>query len=378
MKRLVLLVFLPFSACFSPKVSLQESKHSPGRYSHRSSPQTSLHLAVDTGVLSIVAGSVAGAVGVGVAYPLDALKTKVQTLRSGPIDQESRIGGLSTVETQFNYPSLNVTDFAMASDGTLATVIPTVYAPSTTEIAAPAEDLRQMNLLQLFSYLSQRDGFSSFFSGVQSMMMGQALIKAMAFSVNTNAIPFFQHYTSHDTSLLLAAALSGFVTSFPTAPVERIKVMMQAQRKGTYTSDTDCFLRILQKDGVSGFLTRGLGLTVLRDAPSYPIYFVLYEWLMETDLAHHLPYPIAPLLFGAFAGCMSWWPVYPIDCVKTEIQNKESGPSLSIVQVTRDMYDRDGLRAFWDGLDAKMLRAGVNHAVTFLLFDLIMDVFGAK
>jgi hypothetical protein len=38
-----------------------------------------LNLAVDGALISLAAGAVAGSIGVGAAYPLDALKTKAQT-----------------------------------------------------------------------------------------------------------------------------------------------------------------------------------------------------------------------------------------------------------------------------------------------------------
>jgi solute carrier family 25 carnitine/acylcarnitine transporter 20/29 len=56
--------------------------------------------------------------------------------------------------------------------------------------------------------------------------------------------------------------------------------------------------------------------------------------------------------------------------VKTIVQNTEGDP-ISSIQVVKDLYASGGLGAFFDGLTPKMLRAAVNHAVTFWVYDLV-------
>jgi solute carrier family 25 carnitine/acylcarnitine transporter 20/29 len=73
----------------------------------------------------------------------------------------------------------------------------------------------------------------------------------------------------------------------------------------------------------------------------------------------------------------SWLPVYPIDVVKTEMQNTLSGMESERPSMTRTamrLYETQGLGVFWEGLDSKLLRACVNHAVAFYVFDLLMSL----
>ena len=44
------------------------------------------------------------------------------------------------------------------------------------------------------------------------------------------------------------------------------------------------------------------------------------------------------------------------------------------MNVAMQLYRDEGIGAFFDGLTPKMLRASVNHAVTFWVYDLVMDV----
>lgn len=297
---------------------------------------TTLNFATNPALASLLAGSIAGAVGVGVAFPLDTLKTKSQVLASGG-------GG----------------DGAAVSSG---------------------ENPEDMNMLQLMVYIYQLEGIGGFFGGVKGMMAGQAIIKSAAFSANAFMLTYLTTTAAFDLgnslSLLIAAMFSGFVTSFLVAPIERIKVMMQASN-GVYKNELDCLQAILKSpQGFLGLLGRGLGPTLAREVPSYGIYFMVYGKLMQTSLATSLGSPVAPLLFGALTGMACWIPVYPIDVVKTLVQNSDgSGDDTSYDswQVAKTLYQERGIGGFFDGLTPKMLRAAVNHSVTFYVYDIVLQ-----
>ena len=305
---------------------------------------------------SLIAGSIAGAIGVGVAFPLDTLKTKSQVLGQ-----------------QMKTPDGN------------------------------GKEIGQLGMFDIISLVWEQEGISGFFGGVKGMMIGQAFIKAMAFSANAFALEFliqaherYSQYTflSHFTAgsfytLVVAACFAGFVTSFIVAPVERVKVMLQASGNALYQNELECISAVLKSEGWSGLLGRGLTPTILREVPSYAIYFVVYGILIQTPFAKTLGVA-APLVFGAMSGCASWIPVYPIDVVKTLMQNTEGGSNkeeaedkgqvrsnASAIEISKQLYEEGGIGAFFDGLTPKMLRAAVNHAVTFWIYDLIIKKMSA-
>lgn len=192
---------------------------------------------------SLLAGSFAGAVGVGVAFPLDTLKTKSQVMGRAAAD---------------------------------------------------------LNMLGLIRAVYRTEGIKGFFGGVRGMMAGQALIKATAFSANTFALKKLRQHPglimSSITILMIAAAFAGFVTSFIVAPVERVKVMMQAS--DLYANEIECIRAVLRAEGITGLLGRGLNPTILREIPSYCIYFVIYGILMRSRFFSKLGI-FAPCICGA-------------------------------------------------------------------------------
>jgi len=282
-------------------------------------------------VASLLAGSVAGAIGVGVAFPLDTLKTRSQVMGQ----------------------------------------------PQANEAATETGNSNSNNIgmFELIQLIYAAEGIKGFFGGVRGMMIGQAFIKAVAFGTNgwmlVSVNDAFPHISTFN-SLITAAAFAGFMASFLVAPFERVKVMMQAS--DDYTSELQTVEVILKTEGLKGLLTRGLGPTLAREIPSYGIYFVTYGLLMQTAIATIFGSG-APLIAGAAAGCACWIPVYPIDVVKTLVQNTAGDGEKDAFKIMRELYKSEGIGGFFDGLTPKMYRAMVNHATTFWLYDLIMTYY---
>jgi hypothetical protein len=159
--------------------------------------------------------------------------------------------------------------------------------------------------------------------------------------------------------------------------------MMQAQENGSlYANEQECIHAILQSEGWLGLLTRGFGPTLARELPSNAIYFVVYALLMQTAVKDALGI-MAPMVCGAISGMACWIPVYPIDVVKTRLQNTNGGPSasgesangtsVSAIGVATLMYETEGIGAFFNGLGLLVLRSAVSNGVTFWVYDLTMD-----
>jgi solute carrier family 25 carnitine/acylcarnitine transporter 20/29 len=274
--------------------------------------------------VSLLAGSFGGSIGVGVAYPLDTIKVKMQA---------------------FNGRALSS---------------PSPRPPPAGALAACREVLRS-------------EGVRGFYPGVGSTMLGQFFIKGavfLSYEVAREALP------GTALGLGLAAAASGVAGGVVCTPVERLKVVLQAAPAGGYPGGSlGCLRRILADDGAGGLLTRGLDATLLREVPAYFFYFTAYSFI-TSRLGPLLPAALLPLAGGAAAGAASWVPVYPVDVVKTAMQSETGeGGGSDAVAVARDLYKQGGFGVFWDGLTPKLIRAVINHAVTFAVFEKVCEAW---
>ena len=222
-------------------------------------------------------------------------------------------------------------------------------------------------------------------------MAGQALIKALAFGSNNWAVSQILE-TPTLLQLFFAAGFSGLVASVIVSPIERIKVLMQADAKKEFKSEIECLSKVLKQDGVTGLLSRGLLATIIREVPSYGIYFVSYEIMMDGILGNSFG-PVASLVCGGLAGCFSWIPVYPFDVIKTNMQNTKGNVLLdnsidsndtevgykniqndgTFISTAVTLWQKGGASIFFDGLTPKLIRAVINHSVTFFVYGITID-----
>ena len=197
--------------------------------------QSSTSLSViGAGAASILAGSVGGAIGVGIAYPLDTLKTKSQVYGQQAAQQRKEM------EQKQNQSASKTAAAAAAMERDADGHVP-LPPPGTVgtldhnfTIESPEE-----NLISLVKLILANEGIPGFYGGVKAMMGGQALIKSVAFSANAMALGSIPPLLvsaglveSMDSlgpnsfvTLLLAAACSGFVTSFLVAPVGKFRLV---------------------------------------------------------------------------------------------------------------------------------------------------------
>lgn len=116
--------------------------------------------------------------------------------------------------------------------------------------------------------------------------------------------------------------------------------------------------------------------TILRDMPSYGVYFVGYEFLKEL-LGES---PTALLAAGGGAGVFCWILSYPFDVIKSRIQSVPPKPYRGhdkyrgIMDCARKSYNKGGWYVFFRGLNSSIVRAFPVNAVTFFVYEMIMKL----
>ena len=82
----------------------------------------------------------------------------------------------------------------------------------------------------------------------------------------------------------------------------------------------DCIKTIYNKYGYMGYF-KGLRALVLRDASSYGLYFVSFEYMRRELKAKGVENNlIIDFICGGLAGTISWFSIMPLDVIKSRIQ----------------------------------------------------------
>jgi len=162
-----------------------------------------------------------------------------------------------------------------------------------------------------------------------------------------------------------------------TAPFERVKVLLQIQgqkelapgEKPKYAGGVDV-VRQLYKEGGIKSVYRGSAMTLARDGPGSAAYFATYE-LIKRRLTPKDEFGnpgqlslTAVMAAGGAAGVAMWIPVFPVDTIKSRLQSAAGNPTIG--GTIRELYARNGLKAFFPGMGPAMARAVPANAATFL------------
>lgn len=188
----------------------------------------------------LFAGSVAGMVSLAVCYPLDIVRTRLQT----------------TDASRFN------------------------------------------GVIDCFAKTVKGEGFLALYKGMSSPLAAQALQKAIMFGAYGAAQRFIVGRRDRGTTssplttfeLFLCGMFAGSVNTVVAAPIElvRNRLMTQYHAKAAaasgaadatfYTGPIDCCKKIVQQHGLRG-LWRGVGPTLLRDGPGVGAWYASFEYV---------------------------------------------------------------------------------------------------
>nr|GMC71689.1 calcium-binding mitochondrial carrier protein SCaMC-2-B-like [Ipomoea batatas] len=163
----------------------------------------------------------------------------------------------------------------------------------------------------------------------------------------------------HASKYLIAGGVAGAASRTATAPLDRLKVVLQVQT--TRASIMPAVKSIWKEGGILGFF-RGNGINILKVAPESAIKFYTYEMLKnaighaegrdQSDIGTS-----GRLIAGGLAGAVAQTAIYPMDLVKTRLQTYacEGGKVPHLGKLSIDIWLREGPRAFYRGLVPSIL-----------------------
>eukprot|EP00752_Nemacystus_decipiens_P002013 g1933.t1 len=254
---------------------------------------------------------------------------------------------------------------------------------------------RYSSIASVLSSMARSEGVMSLYRGLLSPVTGYGAMFAISFSSYGHAGRFLSRRRgAHEDDRLtlpemgLAGAWAGVMNAPLRQVFERVKGVMQVRQGKNLTSPYSwsgaCFVDLVRREGVAMGLFRGMGPTLLREPIQFAIYYPSYEivkdWLMLPGrVSTGVPEAVLQVLAGGVAGCAMWLPpVYCLDVVKTRMQTAQDG-------VYRGMWDclvktvrAGGAPVLFRGFAAAMLRAFPMHGLVFLGYETTIDLLDAR
>ncbi|CAG8553598.1 31798_t:CDS:2 [Gigaspora margarita] len=314
-----------FAQLLDPKWERREIKSTTKK-------QTKQHTGVGWEILhqiySFALGSIAGAVGATVVYPIDLVKTRMQ-------NQRSKVVG----------------------------------------------ELLYRNSIDCFKKVVQNEGLVGLYSGLGPQLVGVAPEKAIKLTVNDFMRSLFKNKDTGFIPLhyeILSGGIAGGCQVIFTNPLEIVKIRLQIQGEVAKNIDIPrkSAVQIVKELGLFG-LYRGASACLLRDIPFSGIYFSTYAHLKK-DLFGETPDKkcsiIELLIAGAAAGMPAAYLTTPADVIKTRLQVETRKGQTSyngIFDACRKIFREEGFKAFFKGGPARILRSSPQFGTTLMVYEIL-------
>ncbi|KZL83382.1 mitochondrial carrier, partial [Colletotrichum incanum] len=276
-------------------------------------------------------GSMAGAFGAFMVYPIDLVKTRLQNQRS----------------------------------------------------ARPGERLYK-NSIDCFQKVWRNEGPRGLYSGVVPQLIGVAPEKAIKLTVNDIVRGYFTNKEGkiwYGHEILAGGAAGGCQVVF-TNPLEIVKIRLQVQGEVAKTVEgapRRSAMWIVRNLGLVG-LYKGASACLLRDVPFSAIYFPTYSHLKK-DLFGESPTKklgvLQLLTAGAIAGMPAAYLTTPCDVIKTRLQveaRKGEATYTGLRHAAKTIWKEEGFRAFFKGGPARIFRSSPQFGFTLAAYEVLQNI----
>ncbi|KAK5620973.1 hypothetical protein CRENBAI_016218 [Crenichthys baileyi] len=182
---------------------------------------------------------------------------------------------------------------------------------------------------------------------------------------------------------LVAGGGAGAISRTCTAPLDRLKVMMQVY--GSRTNNMCMMSGLMQmiKEGGMRSLWRGNGVNIIKIAPESALKFMAYEQIKRLIGSDSETLSILDrFVAGSLAGVTAQSTIYPMEVLKTRLALRKTGQYAGISDCAKQIFRKEGLGVFYKGYVPNMLGiipyAGIDLAVYETLKNSYLQQYGTN
>ncbi|KMT09479.1 hypothetical protein BVRB_6g129500 isoform B [Beta vulgaris subsp. vulgaris] len=250
------------------------------------------------------------------------------------------------------------------------------------------------NTPQALFTIARSEGLRGLYAGFSPAVLGSSVSWGLFFFFYSRAKKRYSHDTEEKLSPrfhLAAAAEAGALVSFCTNPVWLIKTRLQLQnplhQTRQYAGVYDAFRTILKEEGWTAFY-RGIWPSLFLVSHG-SIQFAAYEELRTlivdfksertkskgAEVLNSLDYTI----LGASSKVAAILFTYPFQVIRSRLQQRPNTDGVpryaDSFHVVKETARFEGLRGFYKGITANLLKNVPASAVTFVVYENVLKVF---
>lgn len=286
-------------------------------------------------VSQLIAGAFAGIMEHTIMYPIDSIKTRMQTLKIK--SSEGIISSYSKIS---------------ASEGTFA-----LWRGVSSVIlgAGPAHAIYYM------VFESTKTALCNNLLNHKHNDQSNELNNDSNPNENTpniNNINNISNFIVTSEKHPLIASLSGVAATITSdalmTPFDVIKQRMQNNTVNDLRSTIKTSTHIYRTEGIRAFFV-SYPTTLILSIPFAALNFGIYEFASDKLNPHQHYNPIIHCVSGGISGAFAAAITTPLDCVKTVLQTKSIPNTNSLLTATDALYKQGGINAFFRGLKPRVV-----------------------
>lgn len=176
---------------------------------------------------------------------------------------------------------------------------------------------------------------------------------------------------------LIAGGVAGAVSRTATAPLDRVKILLQTSRvSGQEFSGVRQGLAKIYTDGGMRAYWRGNGMNVLKIIPESSVRFLAYEFLKRSlNGSSSEPSAGAKLLAGGLAGVTSQIAIYPMEVIRTRLAVASPGTYRGMFDAFTSTFREGGVRSLYRGLTPSVAGIFPFAAIDMATFDVLKTAY---
>ncbi|VFV34829.1 mitoferrin-1-like [Lynx pardinus] len=224
------------------------------------------------------------------------------------------------------------------------------------------------------------EGFWRPLRGLNVMVMGAGPAHAMYFACYENMKRTLNAVFHHQGNSHLANGIAGSMATLlhdaVMNPAEVVKQRMQMYNS-PHRSALSCVWTVWRTEGLGAFY-RSYTTQLTMNIPFQSIHFITYEFLQEQVNPHRGYNPQSHIISGGLAGALAAAATTPLDVCKTLLNTQEnmalnlaniSGRLSGMANAFRMVYQLNGLPGYFKGMQARVIYQMPSTAISWSVYE---------
>ncbi|RWS04736.1 mitoferrin-1-like protein, partial [Dinothrombium tinctorium] len=249
---------------------------------------------------------------------------------------------------------------------------------------APSPQATYRSVPEAMYKMMRYEGFFRPFRGMSVMVASAGPAHALYFSCYEKmkrVLSGTETGARHPLAQGAAGCLSTILHDAIMNPAEVVKQRLQMYNS-PYNSALQCFLGIWKKEGFRAFY-RSYTTSLSMNIPFQSAHLVTYEFMQECTNPNRAYNPLAHVTAGAVAGAVASAATTPLDVCKTLLNTQESQALRAskqskiegFVNAASTIYKCCGFRGYFNGLQARVIYTAPSTAISWSVYEFFKAYF---